>query len=439
MNRLACAAVALVAAGCGGASAKDRVGHLGESHADAYELDLDDLEDAERDAVAAALAMPAAEAVARIGAFEATWEAKQSAYAAGALLEKLDEKYVVTTDADGRFSVVHTNSEDYKKEIVWTGGDLYVATRYGVPVHRRPVGDEAGGWRDDAWQLGLTYWNLLRGGLVLDKAGEETVAGRKAFKIAVTADPAKAATAGERAEYDKADPLKAWRATIKLESATGAFWFDAAEGVPLKADLDLKFTAVKDGREARWSVTLALVVSSVGAVAALTAPAKFVESPERTRMIIDRERVLGEKRVDLSMLTEVELKAMAEGYGLDVPGKASRTDLIKLLRAHDPSLKDSVLIGPDKKKIEAPPDEPRGVIPPDAGPLATDEIAPAAGAAPDAPPPDDGPVLKALPPKGPESAPASGAPASKDDKKDGKDDAKGKKGDDAPKADRDDF
>jgi hypothetical protein len=412
------AAALAVAAGCSsGADARSHIGDLHERRDKKYDLDLDDLDDGERDAVERALAMPHREATRRLGPHRAVWDVRQSAYAAGALLEKLDDKYTIEADAAGNFSLLETNSEDYKKEIVWTGGDLYVGTRYGLPVHRRPVGDEATGWRDDAWTVGATYWRLLKGGLLLDRAGEESVAGRSALKITVTADPEKGPTAGERAAYDRADPAKAWRATIKLESASGSLWFDAETGVPLKADLELKYTAVKDGREARWTVQLALAVEAIGAVAALGPPAKFVESPERVRMIIDREAVLGEKRVDVASLSEAELRAMAETYGLAVPKGAGRAELVKMLRAHDPSLKESVLVDSGGKVKIEPPSEP-AALPPDAGPIATDEIP--AGKT-DEPPPEPPPDLAPLEKKGPESAPAAG-----DAKKKGKGGADGK-------------
>ena len=188
-----------------------------------------------------------------------------------------------------RFRAVVENSADYGREIIFTGGQLYLRPRYGA-FHRRAPNDhhEPAGWRDDIYGELAGHLELLAVGLAVRDGGAVDVAGRPALRIELA-----------RAEVPRAlpppqAPQRAWRSSVEVESLSGEILLDRDTGLPLRARLEGVAHARREQRLVRMHVVVEHGIEDIGQVVAIEPPpeAQWVDTPVRSREVDDRAYLL---------------------------------------------------------------------------------------------------------------------------------------------------
>jgi hypothetical protein len=207
---------------------------------------------------------------------------------AGRPPETLDESYVVDADGRGAFHVSHDNSRGYGYEAELVGGELFVKTRAGKLVKRKPEEDEADRLREAVEGTSADYLKLLERWITVREDGRAQVAGRSAIKLklAATSSPAPAPANPEGS--------KQWRSSMEVRYIDGDAWVDAASGalIGLKLDSAYSFSREENGKKTGpFSVVLAFR-QNAAAPEPITAPTDAVDSPQRTRPMLDRSELL---------------------------------------------------------------------------------------------------------------------------------------------------
>ena len=207
----------------------------------------------------------------------------------GKVLEELGESSSIALGAAGAFKGEYTNTADYGREVIFTGGKLFLRPRYQRWHGRAPeTADEPVALRDGFAAPIAATWELFAPGAELTDLGAATVAGRATRKIAVKLSPTPAKNPAETVTQKK------WREARTIDELAGEVMLDAEKGVPLSIQLTGSVGFMRDGRRFKMRVQLSATISALGTAATITAPpdGEVVATPERMREVDDRDYLL---------------------------------------------------------------------------------------------------------------------------------------------------
>jgi hypothetical protein len=236
-----------------------------------------------------ALARPYRVMVAALPPHMVITQSKTTVEEAGKVTDELGETSTISLGEGGAFKGEYTNTADYGREVLFTGGKLYLRPRYQRWHVRAPeTADEPAALRDSfVAAIGAT-WDLVAPAAELTDLGPADLAGRRGRKIAVklAATPAK--------NPPETVTQKKWRESRAIEELTGEVVLDADTGVPLSVKLTGAVGFTRDGRRFKMKLSLTSAVSAVGTAVAVTAPpdTEVVATPERLREVDDRDYLL---------------------------------------------------------------------------------------------------------------------------------------------------
>lgn len=215
-------------------------------------------------------------------------EMKSTMKITGASAETLDEDFALAIDGNGAFTLLHNNSRDYGKDVVFVGPDLYIRPRYGKYVHRPAEQGEGERLRDETYGALAAYLEVV--GFALEPRAEDVqVAGRAAKKLTLSLG------AGKPASQPEAHPERKWRETVTPGVIDGVIVLDEKTAAPLSANLHIAYKFVRDGAPVEVDLTLTMDVKDIGTAQKIAAPAPeaFVEVPVRARPMVERDELLG--------------------------------------------------------------------------------------------------------------------------------------------------
>lgn len=236
-----------------------------------------------------ALSRPYSTMVAAIPAHTLVITSRTKVEESGKVTDDLGESSSIAPGPDGAFKGEYTNTADYGREVIFTGGKLYLRPRYQRWHGRAPeTADEPVALRDSFAAPIAATWELFAPGAELTDLGAATIAGRAARKIAIKLSPTPAKNPAETAAQKK------WREARTIEELAGEVMLDAEKGVPLSVQLTGSVGFMRDGRRFRMRVQLSSTITAVGSAATITAPpeGEVVATPERLREVDDRDYLL---------------------------------------------------------------------------------------------------------------------------------------------------
>jgi hypothetical protein len=236
-----------------------------------------------------ALAMPHHVASAALGLHVITITTSTVVDEAGRPVSSLDDKTTIELGEHGAYHGVYTNSADYGREVVWSGGALFLRPRYQRWHQRTPEApDEPDRLRDEMVQPIAATWELVAPGVELTDRGPAQVAGHAGRKIEVTRAPSPRAPDPEPLAQRK------WREHRSIDAVAGEVVIDADHGVPLSVKLEGTIGFTRDGRKFVMKVKLHSEVSGIGTAVAIAVPAgdDVVATPEREREVDARDFLL---------------------------------------------------------------------------------------------------------------------------------------------------
>jgi len=250
-----------------------------------------DLDRAARDpaALGRALSRPHRSVLAALGPHTARVATRNAVVENGKPVSALDDQAELELGEHGAFHAVYTNSADYGREAIFTGGTLYLRPRYQRWHERAPESpDEPDALRDRYFEAIAATWDLLAPGAELIDRGAVQVAGRPGRKIEVVRAPSPAAPPAEHLAQ------RTWREQRTIDELSGEVVLDAEHGVPLAVKLAGTVGFSRDGRRFAMKVGLDAAITRIGTAAAIAAPprAEVVATPERAREVDDRDFLL---------------------------------------------------------------------------------------------------------------------------------------------------
>lgn len=207
----------------------------------------------------------------------------------GQAAEKLDVIARIEYADATRFRAVVENSADYGREIILSDGQLYLRPRHGAFHRRAPdTEQEPAGWRDDIFSELSGHVQLFAPGLAVRDGGAVDVAGRPARRIELSR------ASEPRQVRVGANPQRAWRSSVEVESLSGEILLDSQTGVPLRARIEGVALARRDERPVRMHVIVEHAIEAIGQPVTIAVPPEeeWVSTPGRSRELDERERLL---------------------------------------------------------------------------------------------------------------------------------------------------
>jgi len=236
-----------------------------------------------------ALAQPERAVLAALGAHTTSLSTETTVDEGDKRVEELTDHTSIELGDKDAFHATYTNSADYGREVIYTGGKLFLRPRYQRWHGRAPeTPEEPADLRDSFYGAIAATWDLVAPGAELTDLGPAQIAGRSGRKIAVKLAPKPAKNPPETLSQRK------WREGRAIEQLVGEVVLDADKGVPLAVKIVGTVAFSRDGRRFQMKMSVDSSVSGVGQVAAITAPAdtEVVATPERLREVDDRDFLL---------------------------------------------------------------------------------------------------------------------------------------------------
>lgn len=207
----------------------------------------------------------------------------------GKEVSELTDRATLEMGQGDAYHGTYNNSADYGREVIFTGGKLYLRPRYARWHERAPEAEGEPEALRDAFTgaIGAT-WDLLAPGAALSDGGTAEVAGRQGRRILV------ALAKSPRKPPAEALSQRAWRATRTVDALSGEVVLDAQKGVPLRVKLAGAIGYTRDGQHFTMKLSVGGEVTSIGASAAIAPPPddQVVATPERLREVDDRDFLL---------------------------------------------------------------------------------------------------------------------------------------------------
>jgi hypothetical protein len=265
------------------------------------------------------LRMSRAEAATRLGSHKLTgrtqfaWTMGEAAPDAGPTGVGLTEDTALLQARGGDFQAKVENDHNQGFEAVWTGGEVFVRSRFGPFRKRRTDRSDPPRLREQTSASLATVDQLARG-LKLQLTGETAVEGRRALRYDVAgtgARPQKAAQGDTPAiqwpepagapkgtppgpDPDTARRLSLWEKEQPVE-VDGSITVDAETAVPLAYDLQGTFrVAQQKGPPAELAVRATLKTTGIGKDVAIQEPA-YEPEPSVPHAVKDPLRFLGKQ------------------------------------------------------------------------------------------------------------------------------------------------
>ena len=263
------------------------------------------------------LRMSRAEAATRLGAHKLTgktelsWKLGDAAPDAGGNQVALTEETSLLQARSGDFRARLENDRNQGFEAIWSGGEIFVKSRFGPFRKRRTDRSDPPRLREQTSASLATFDQLARG-LKLRLAGETTVDGHRAVKYDVAGAGARAKKAGAGdlpplqwpepanapkgtapgADADTARRLSLWEQQEPVE-VSGFVTVDAESAAPLAYDLRGQFRVPQpSGPAAELALHASLRTTGLGKEIAIKAPA-VEEEPSVPHAVKDPLRFLG--------------------------------------------------------------------------------------------------------------------------------------------------
>jgi len=239
--------------------------------------------------LARALKLPHGKLIASLGPHTASLATLTTVEEAGKPLTSLGDKTTIEVGEAGAFHALYDNDADYGREVIFTGGTLYLRPRYQRWHGRAPESaDEPAALRDQFFEPIAATWELLAPGIELSDKGAVTVAGRPGRKIAIQLSPKPGKPAAETVAQKK------WREQRIVEEVTGEVVLDTENGAPLAVQLAGTVSFMRDGRRFKLKTSVTASLGALGTPATITAPAEVevVATPERLREVDERDYLL---------------------------------------------------------------------------------------------------------------------------------------------------
>ena len=208
---------------------------------------------------------------------------------AGKPVSELTDETTLENGEQGAFRGVYTNSGEHGREVVFTGGKLYLRPRYQRWHGRAPeLPGEPAAIRESFYTPIPATWELVGHAAELTDRGPVQVAGRAGRKVEVKLSPSPAKPAREDLVQ------RQWREGRSVEALAGTVVLDAETGAPLSIDLGASIGFSRDGRSFVMKVKLASTLSNLGQAAAIAPPpeGEVVATPGRMREVDERDWLL---------------------------------------------------------------------------------------------------------------------------------------------------
>lgn len=240
------------------------------------------------DEFARALALPHSALLSATGPHRLVIDSKTVIFSGGQSTSLLIEHSELAVGNDRAFHGVYTNSADYGRETIFTGGRLYLRPRYQRWHGRAPdAATEPDELRDNYFAQLAAVWELVAPGAELTDLGPLQVAGRAGRKIEVKLAPTPAQLPSEPLTQRK------WRELRAIERLVGTVVLDADSGVPLAAQLSATIGFANNGQQFTMAIELDYKVTAIGATAIDAPPlADVVATPERKGEVEERDYLL---------------------------------------------------------------------------------------------------------------------------------------------------
>lgn len=225
---------------------------------------------------------------ARLGAHRARGTASLRVTQGGREVEGWDEETLVEKDAQGAVRALYTNSRDYGREAIASGGRLWIRPKYGK-FHRRPVAspDEPLRLADETYGTLGAHFDLVAHAVVASDGGATEVDGRPARRVTLL-------LGAPRPRVAETLPQRAWRDRVVVKAVAGEVTLDAATGTVLDGRLLARVAFVREGRTYELELEATHRVGEIGGPVAVAIPAdaESVDTPGRSRDFDDREELL---------------------------------------------------------------------------------------------------------------------------------------------------
>lgn len=220
-----------------------------------------------------------------LGAHRLHAKSSQQVTEAGTTVEDLYEEALVERAANGDLHASYENSRDQGREIVSSGGLVWLRPHFGK-FHRRPPVDpgEAERVADEIAGSLAAAFDLVAGQCAPSDGGAMTVAGRPARRVRLAIGPER-----PRPGHDN------WRDGARVESLDGEIQIDDATGAVLGGRLDAKVAFAQGRRVLALAIRASEEASDLGGAVVVTPPgeADSVDTPGRAPDFDDREELLG--------------------------------------------------------------------------------------------------------------------------------------------------
>jgi hypothetical protein len=286
--RAVCVAVAAAGAGCGASGGTPDDELVGLVHAKKDQPPAIDVARAaaDPDALGAAIAAPEHDVTTALGPHALASKSTVEVTDGGAVVESLTDE-VALDDRGADFHGTENNSADYGREVIATGGQVFLRPRYARWHARKPEDGELAKLRDELGGALAADFDLLAPSIAVADRGEAQAAGRAARRIVLS----KAAVPRPRAQTLS---QRKWRDAADVVAVSGEVLLDAKTGAPLHAHLEGEVAFARDGHRYTMKLAIDHDVSAIGAVATIAPPSPddTVATPERLREVDERDLLL---------------------------------------------------------------------------------------------------------------------------------------------------
>jgi len=235
-----------------------------------------------------ALALPHTAVLAALGPHALTVETRTVVEEGGKQTDELSDRAALEIGTGGAFHGVYTNSADYGREAIYTGGTLYLRPRYQRWNGRAPeTADEPARIRNNYFAAIAATWDLVAPGAELTDKGAVEVAGRAGRKIMVKLAPT------PRDNPHETLSQRHWRETRTVTALDGEIVLDADHGVPLAAKLTGSVAFSREGRRFVMKLGLDATITKLGATEiAPPAEGEVIAAPTRLGEVDERDYLL---------------------------------------------------------------------------------------------------------------------------------------------------
>ncbi|MBN2359562.1 MAG: hypothetical protein JXR83_08900 [Deltaproteobacteria bacterium] len=245
--------------------------------------------------------MSAAEIGQRLGSFVFEAEGRIS-FSRGTVKRHSTERAALEQAANGDFRLDLAMEGGDQQHLVYSGGVLYVRHNYGVWRASRDPTDERLRWREQAYGIWPSFYDLFGAQIRFVEGTPTTREGRPvvSFTISVTAGkppaeqlakPSGEGTEGERALARRAEE---WRRYTVAESGGGTLVLDERQAVPLEVDFGGTLRVVDDEQTpAQLEVAVKAKLGKIGSLERIEPPADYVQEYVRRKIVTDPLAFLG--------------------------------------------------------------------------------------------------------------------------------------------------